>query len=381
MSEKILLVDDDQNLLESLRLNLRKKYYIDTAQCAEKGLEFINKGDPYSVVVSDLRMPEMDGIEFLTKVQSLSSDTVRIMLSGNADFDAAITAVNEGRIFRFLTKPCPPSVFVPTLDAALEQYRLVTAEKELLRGTLRGSIKVLSELLAQLNPEAFGRGQRILPFLRELINVVKPPNVWCIELAAMLSQIGSASIPERILRRVIKGKEVLPQEYELYNKHPEFGAKLIANIPRMEEVATIIHSQNERFDCGRDLPLGARMLKIVLDYDSFLYAGVEGVDALEKLNSKDRKGWYDPTILLCFEKVMTKTVGHTRRNLRILDMKENMVLDQNILSKNGVILMTRGQQITATSLVRLINFANTSGIREPIATLIPYEKDTGVGQG
>src|ERR1022692_2024409 len=110
MSEKILFVDDDPNLLASCERSLRRHFQIETAEGGEAGLAKLASRGPYAVVVADRQMPRMDGIEFLGAVRKRAPDTVRIMLTGNADLEGAIRVVNEGNIFRFLTKPCPPDL-------------------------------------------------------------------------------------------------------------------------------------------------------------------------------------------------------------------------------------------------------------------------------
>jgi response regulator RpfG family c-di-GMP phosphodiesterase len=371
VAEKILLVDDDANILSAYRRTLRK-YRLESAEGGEQALETIRTKGPFAVIVSDLRMPGMDGIELLGRVRELSKDTVRIMLTGNADLEASIAAVNEGSIFRFLTKPCPPDILTISLEAALEQYRLVTAERELIRGTLRGSIKVLSEILAITNPEAFGRSERIKRPLKSLIKVMDPPDGWRIELAGMLSQIGSVSIPENTLRKALKGWELPPQEAAMHAHHPAVGAGLIGHIPRLGEVGEIIAHQNERYDAGKEAPLGARMLKVVLDYDALQYAGTPKFDALAKLKDREHQGSYDPAVLKAFETAICLEEGHLKQKIRAREIKVGMVLEENLFSRNGVVLMVKGQEITEASLSRLNNFVITSGIREPINVLIPY---------
>ncbi|MFH1417727.1 MAG: response regulator, partial [Planctomycetota bacterium] len=136
MSKKILCVDDDPNILNAYRRGLRRLFEIETAEGGAEGLEAIASQGPFAVVVSDMRMPGMDGIQFLTAVKKRAPESVRIMLTGNADQQTAMDAVNEGSIFRFLTKPCPPEHLAKALTAGIEQYRLITAEKELLGKTL-----------------------------------------------------------------------------------------------------------------------------------------------------------------------------------------------------------------------------------------------------
>jgi DNA-binding NtrC family response regulator len=161
MIEKILLVDDDHNILDGYRRSLSREFLMETALGGQQALELAAQHGPYAVVVSDMRMPGMDGIQLLSKIKAQSPDTVRVMLTGNADMDTAINAINEGSIFRFLNKPCSKETMGRTLTAALVQYRLVTAEKQLLEQTLSGSIQVLTEVLSLVNPAAFSRASAL----------------------------------------------------------------------------------------------------------------------------------------------------------------------------------------------------------------------------
>jgi DNA-binding NtrC family response regulator len=142
----------------AMERQFRKQFEIRTAVGPVLGLQAIAEAGPFAVVVSDLRMPVMDGVEFLTRVRAISPDSVRVMLTGQADMDAAIAAVNQGNIFQFLTKPCPAATLTRALNSALEQHRLITAERELLEQTLRSSVGVLSEILSLVNPLGFRPG-------------------------------------------------------------------------------------------------------------------------------------------------------------------------------------------------------------------------------
>src|SRR5579872_894961 len=148
MSEKVLFVDDDANILSAYQRHLRRHVALDTALGGLEALSRIADGGPYAIVISDMRMPEMNGVEFLTKVRTLAPNTVRMMLTGNADQKTAMDAVNEGCIFRFLTKPCSPETLTQAIDAGMEQYRLITAEAELLEKTLTGSMAMVTEMMA-----------------------------------------------------------------------------------------------------------------------------------------------------------------------------------------------------------------------------------------
>ncbi len=131
MSEKILIVDDDDNILNAYKRRLRKRFTLETVNNSETALVMIRETGPYAVVLSDYQMPGMDGIEFLSQVRGRSPDTVRMILTGYADLKVAMEAVNEGHVFRFLTKPCNSDVLALALEAGLEQYRLIQNAYEL----------------------------------------------------------------------------------------------------------------------------------------------------------------------------------------------------------------------------------------------------------
>jgi DNA-binding NtrC family response regulator len=126
---RVLFVDDEPNVLASARRQFRKDYDVRTAESGAAGLATLADAGPFAVVVSDMRMPGMNGAEFLAEARRIAPDTVRMILSGQSDLDAAIAAVNDGRIFRFLTKPCTGDSLRAAVEAGVAQHRLVQAEQ------------------------------------------------------------------------------------------------------------------------------------------------------------------------------------------------------------------------------------------------------------
>jgi DNA-binding NtrC family response regulator len=166
---RVLCVDDEPNVLEGLRRQLRRHFSVATANGGILALEVLEREGPFAVVVSDMRMPEMDGAAFLGRVREQAADTVRVLLTGQADLDATIAAVNEANIFRFLTKPCPTESLITALNAAVEQHRLIMAERVLLEQTLHGSVKALTDILGLANPTAFGRAARAKKYVGDAV--------------------------------------------------------------------------------------------------------------------------------------------------------------------------------------------------------------------
>jgi len=163
MLPAVLFVDDEPAFLAGIRANLRRRYRVFTAESALEGLELLEREGPLPVVVSDLRMPGMDGVSFLAEVRRRQADTVRILLTGNADLSSAIAAVNQGHVYRFLEKPCPTREVLAAVEAGLVQYRRITADKALLHREVERLTRQLlhAERLTTLGILAGGVGHEL----------------------------------------------------------------------------------------------------------------------------------------------------------------------------------------------------------------------------
>ena len=151
MSNKILFVDDDQALLRSFERNLSFDYDMSTAVGGRAAMELVRSEGPFSVVVVDMRMPEMDGIRTIQALRELQKNAIYMMLTGNQDITTASKAVNDGEVFRFLNKPCEIADIKKAIEAAQKQHDLIISEKVLLQETLLGSINVLTDLIEMQN--------------------------------------------------------------------------------------------------------------------------------------------------------------------------------------------------------------------------------------
>ena len=275
MEERILFVDDDPNILEAYQRKLRLVLRVHTALGPYMGLREIKERGPFAVVVADMNMPVMNGIEFLKEVRETSPDIVRMMLTGNADIKTAMDAVNEGSVFRFLTKPCPSKLMGESLLAAIKQHRLVTAEREVLEGTLKGTAELLTEILSWVSPNIFGRAVLLRNTVKKIAGRLKIEDTWETELSATLCQIGMLAIPSDVLEKVFAGEDLTDLEQKAVEGVPAVSNELLERIPRLENVTKNILYQNKRFDgegfppdktAGKDLPLGGRILKVAGDY-------------------------------------------------------------------------------------------------------------------
>src|ERR1017187_2575754 len=309
--ETILLVDDDIRVVSALQRRLYKSYQVEITSCAAEALEAF-AGSSYAVVVSDLHMPGMNGIEFLSRVKETSPETVRILLTGQADLVMAIAAVNEGSVFRFLTKPCPDELLTKTLDAALGQHRLMIAERDVLQQTLMGTVGVLVEILAAIQPVAFGRASRVRQYVRTLAEVMKLDDLWQFEAAAMLSQIGCISVDPEVLRKYDAGEELSTAEMAQMLSHPQVGQTLLRQIPRLHSVSQMIGRQYHAFNGSAGfqpgtyaVALGAQLLHVALDFDRLTGMGRSPADALMEMQRDAPQ--YSPDVLAAMERVQRET--------------------------------------------------------------------------
>jgi response regulator RpfG family c-di-GMP phosphodiesterase len=373
---RVLCVDDEPLVLEGLTSLLGRRFEVVGASSAAEGLHVVRQQQPFAVVLSDMLMPETDGAAFLEQVQEVSPDSVRLLLTGRSDLDTAIRAVNHGRIFRFLTKPCPPEELRDAVGAAAEQYRLVTAERELLEQTLRGSINVLTEMLALTNPLAFSRAQRVQRLVRHMLPRFDKDKAWELDVTAMLSQIGLVTVPGELLEKVDHGLTLTHDEEQVYRRYPQVGKDIIGRIPRLETVAESIGLQHTRLDQyrsnggSREPPLGARILKAVIDFEERAAAGLAAPAVLREMQS--RRGWYDPQVLEALGHAVEQLdQGTVLRAVSLSELSNGMILNQPVKTAKGVLLIEKGQEVTFSHLLRLINFSKFEKICEPISVLVP----------
>ena len=341
---KILFVDDDPEILATLKRTFRRKYLAETALGPLRGLEVAAEHGPYAVVVADLRMPGLDGLEFFTQLKKLSPETVRIMLTGYADLRAAMDAVNTGHVFRFLAKPCPEEDLADSLAAAAALYAQATAERVFLKGALRGIIKLLSDLLALQNPEAYARAMRVRRLVADMARYLGASDAWRIELAVTLSQLGGLVLPQGLFAKLRRTGDLAGDEARLFARHPGLAGDLLANIPKLDEVAAIIrHQETPHAGAGRDVPLGAKLLKAALDYDALLTSGRARDQALDALAG--REGLYDPQALDALTALAGEREGLERREIPLSALTPGMILEEDVALPHAEVLATSGQMV------------------------------------
>ncbi|HWS36538.1 MAG TPA: response regulator [Actinoplanes sp.] len=363
MAERILMVDDEQRLLDGLRRSLHGRYVIDFSTSGADALARIEAApSPYAVVVSDMMMPVMNGAEFLARTRDVSPDSVQIILSGQADLTSTIAAVNDGNLFRFLTKPCEPDHLTRALDAALHQHRLVMAERELLQRTLDGTVELLTDLMKATNPLAAARSEQ----LRALVDAVAPAEAWEPRIAAMLGQVGLLAIPGEVLGRVRAGETLDSESEALFHSHPQLAYELVKRIPRLERVADWVAAQ--------PLIAGEKPAGEVDEHQAPYAAAVAFVVGVEAGRSPvsvaAELAHYPSEIVQSLLRAYTTAKVRKPRRISGAELMVGMVVDQDIVTNSGLVLVRGGELLTETMAIRLRHFAEGVGIVEPVAVLV-----------
>lgn len=378
MKHRILLVDDEPNVLSSLKRQLRSLYEVHTQTDPKAALEEINPRKPFSVIVSDYRMPQMNGIDFLKEVKKRSPETTRMILTGYADLDNAMAAVNFGHVFRFLTKPCENEVLVENLKEAVNQYELVTGKRVLLEQTLKGSVELLTEITSLVNPEVGARINRTRRYVRYLAKKKGIKDLWRYDIATMLSQLGVLILPPGTMDTMLAGRELSSEQQQIFEMHPVVAQDLLAKLPRMGSIAEMISYQLKGFDGsgtprdgveGEDIPLGGRILRIALDYDLYLNIEENSSRAFARLENKAEV--YDPEMLYYLEGMLGVEARYEVKSLEIKALRPGMILYEDILSNKGAMLLRKSLELDKNKIDRIYLFKDKVGIVEPISVLVP----------
>jgi CheY-like chemotaxis protein len=302
----------------------------------------------------------MNGIQFLIRVKALSPPTTRILLTGNADINVATQAVNEGNIFRFLSKPCDKETLTKTLNAGVAQYRLLKTEKELLQATLQGSIRVLAEVLSVVDPASFGCAMRVHRYVEYITSKLAMQDSWQLEIAAMMSQLGCVTLDFETIEAVHAGKEILPEQQARFDTHPAVASDWIAKIPRMEPVAWMIAHQNdlstplmeEKFgsELANRIQAGAKILGAALAFDSYMQRGVSKEEAVKKIRGQYRE--LDPQITHYLTEVDADEFM-IARTCSVEDLAPGMILRQEVRTSAGMLMVSKGQEVTLQLILKL----------------------------
>jgi len=296
------------------------------------------------------------------------------MLTGNTEIETAINAINEGSIFRFLSKPCSKDMMAKTLTGALLQYRLVTAEKQLLEQTLTGCIQVLTEVLSLVNPAAFGRAERARRYIRHVVSAMKLGNPWQYEVAAMMSQLGCVTLPAETIDAVYRGEKLAANEQAQYDAHPNVAYDLLSRIPRLEPIAWMIQQQNRPTPQSEDsqtpdMRMGAKILRLILEYEKLIHKGASRTEAAHNL-ARQYTG-FNPDFFLALVSLDPNAEEGQIQGCRIEDLSPGMIIQQDVRSQDGQLLVSKGHEVTPTVISKLKNFQSRRAIAGSVSISMP----------
>ncbi len=231
---RVLCVDDEPNILEGLKVHLGRSFDMMTAVGGEAALDAVVNDGPFAVIVTDMRMPNMNGIQFLQAAKPLSPDTTFIMLTGNHDLETASKAINEGFVFRFLNKPCPSNLLKVAIDDGIERYNLLKEKREVLNDTFVGSIRLMTEVLEISHPEIFSRAHAVEQIASEMIQALDLEDRWEFKLTVRLCRLGAA-----LLERSSTDNSIHETTHN-WKWEADVGKMMIGHIPRLRLVAEMV---------------------------------------------------------------------------------------------------------------------------------------------
>jgi response regulator RpfG family c-di-GMP phosphodiesterase len=372
MNRRVLFVDDEPAVLQGIKRNLRKDFEIETETDPRKALGLLDRSQPFAVIVADMRMPGMDGVDFLYQAKKVTPLSVRLMLTGDAGRQTPIGAVNRAGVFKFVTKPCEAEVLQKVVELAVRQHELEVAEKAVLENTLRGAVTALADVLALAQPLAFGRVHRLRTVANAIGAQLRECDTWELDAAVLLSQLGCISLPLPLLEKVARGASLTEPERAEYARHPALGAELIRNVPRLENVAASVLHQLKDYDgggppegglAGDEIPLPARILRVALEHDALLGAGAAEGEVMELLASRRNK--FDQRVLAALAEYLANRVAEAVPVPPPL-LECGMIVEQDVIADQGVLLLCRGQVVTPAVRAHLQRFHTAGALPGPI---------------
>jgi response regulator RpfG family c-di-GMP phosphodiesterase len=399
-NNKVLYVDDESSLLASFSSLMRREgYQIQTLGDSTTILSVIEKNGPFALVISDQRMPGLDGVGVLKQVREVHPETIRVLLTGFASLDDTQRAINESGIARYMNKPWDDEELKKLARECVDQYNLTAENKYLtsqlvekneilsvlLDGTVGQTIRVLSHLLLYINPQAANQTERIRKLAKAILDLM--PNLsteerWDIDRALDLFNIGIAFLPPLIQVSLNKDGLQSLERFPVACNHHLLASDLIKDIPRFGKVANIIRYQAKNFDGtgkpdleqvrGKDLPLGARLLHILLDLEKSSTENFRGRVVLEEMVKRPVK--YDKDLIeLILQGGASKKGQRKEASLTITHIRAGMIAVDDIKTNAGQVLLQRNTVITESSVKILQHWNGYDHIIEPIRVV--YTED------
>lgn len=318
---KVLLVDDEEDNLALLYRTLRQDFEILKTTSPIEGLKILDE-NPIDLIVSDHKMEEMDGVEFLKRSYEKFPDCVRLLVTAYSDSSILINAINYGKIYRYIRKPWDPAELLLTVKAAAEYFQLKKENNRLiydLKELFYGTINAIMEALDAKDSFTLGRSRRVTFFSLKMAEYLQlsPFEVGKLELAGLLHDIGMIGVSEDVLN---KTEALTPEEFEVIKKHVNYGVKILEDIKQLKGVIEIIKYHHERFDGtgypyglnGEEIPLNARIIAVADAYDSMVSKrsyreGLMHEDAMRRIEEQTGRQ-FDPSVVQIFKAIIPEAL-------------------------------------------------------------------------
>ncbi|MEU4237438.1 response regulator [Actinoplanes sp. NPDC026619] len=370
----VLLVDDENEILEALALQLRRDHKVLTAASGDDALRVLAETGPVAAVISDLRMPGMDGVELLRRIQLEYPDTTRVLHTAQSDLSVAISAINDGGVYRYLAKPVKTDDLRATVHDAVELHGRSTTERHLLDTTLKSSIQAVFGCLELASPAAFARAGRIRTRVAGLCQTMQLEALWEIEVAAMASQLGAVTIPPSVLAKLDKGLPCTEEEQHMVDAMPGVAVQLLKGIPMMEDVLDIVRGldpkrvKNPAKPQSPLIEAAIDVIRTAMDFETLESRGMELESAIAVLECREDSALQ---VLSALREVngLDKVAERQVRGLKVADLEVGMRVAEDIAATNGLVLIGRGMVVTSLLLDRLDNYARMIEIIEPVLAI------------
>jgi len=363
----ILFIDRDADTLAALRPGLPAGVRLVHCPDYDQARGLLQGKHGVGAVVVELGLGGADAFALLEEMQQHSPSTTRIVLTDSTAQADAVAAINRGRVWRYLVKPCPPAELLPLLGDALRAHAADVREHKASRLRLLGGVKILVDILELVNPEALSYSRRIRERVLATGRALGVQPLSRLELAVTLSHVGCVALPGEIVTKMNQGQPLSPEEQQIFGMHPTIAANLLANIDLLIPVARIVRYQKAPLHDAQ--PLESRIIKTALDVDRMEARGADPVKVLESMRGKAKA--YDQAVVEAMLRVIYKPEPVPVRKIGLAELRAGMVMAEDLVNMGGVKLLLRGQQVSAASLARLTAFPKALGLREPLLVLAP----------
>lgn len=375
MSNRVLLVDDDQSLLSSISRNLCLDYDIATAASGAEALEVIQSSGPFGVVLTDMRMPGLSGLQLIIEARKLAPLTSYIMLTGNQDLGTAVHAVNEGHVFRFLSKPCDLATIRSAIEGGLRQHTLELSEKDLLNKTCAGAVSMLTDVLEATKPEICSRLGSLSQVVDQLLTNSRIPKRWDYALASRLALVGFACLDEQSAKSYEQASPHTEEWRFAVERAVGIGGRMVRRIPRLECVGEIIESCHDVTGCycytnpksnAAIVRNGSTVIALAMAWDSLRRQGLKQRDAIFELQELFTELAAD--YVEAFEKFPVSQAVEEQVGVKVAlaDLTPGMVLQADAQGRDGSVLLRAGSRLSEAHIEKLRHGTEHVGGTRPI---------------